>query len=977
MLNETFRANTITAVNDWLIGRDAEVGLLRDLVANVTAGNGGAVLVEGEEGIGKTALLRAGLADAATAGCRVAWAAADELGQRFPLGLMTDCLGPQRWSAGPGTGGDGRAAGPLIPAGDPVLAAIEQLLAAVDRWCAVSPVVVVTEDLQWADEASVLAWHRLSRAAEQMPLLVAGSMRPVPVREDLARLRRAVLSRGGSVVPLKPLPAARMADLAGRLAGGQPGPRLTALMDQAGGNPLYARELADALVREGRVRVRGGVAELVGKLARVGMSASLAEMIKGRLGALEEAAVAALRWAAVLGQEFSVTDLEVVTERRAGELMGVVAEAVTAGVIAEAGAQLAFRHGLIRQVLYEGMPQSLRAALHMQAARALAAAGRTPARVAAHLVAAPDLTESWVWDWLIQAVSVLIHQAPQVAAGLLRRALAELADDDPRCEPLEAALVQVAFLLSQLEEVARVGKKMLARGLEPDRQAEVAWLVARAIWRNDQPAEAIDMIRHALATPGVSQTPASRLHVLHALILVPKQPGEAEQITRRVLASAERNGDRFVLGYALHAMAYLNEYRNDSGAALAYGDRALAVLGDDQQTTDLRLLLMKNKLQTLNLMGRHAEAIGMAQDALALTERAGSPRIAAIRTSAAVVYFTAGQWDDALAELESVIGTEAGPPLAHGLAALIAGHRNDPAAADEHLAAVAGISAYQAAFQGYFSGREIFLFLARALAAERADRLEDAVAAIAPCLDPSVAELMPGRYALLPALTRLALAAGHTTTATAAQAAASEAHREPLPGQIAAADYCRGLVQADPAPLLAAADSYRSSGQPLDRAQALEDAAALLAGQDDVDAAHAAFTEALSIYEMLGAEWDIQRAGTRLRRLGIRRGARGTRPRPATGWDALTPTEVRVAHLVADGQSNPDIADQLVLSRNTVQTHVSHILAKLGARSRAEIVREALQHPAAREHAPATSPVTATNDAHRASRLADVSHQAM
>jgi len=67
---------------------------------------------------------------------------------------------------------------------------------------------------------------------------------------------------------------------------------------------------------------------------------------------------------------------------------------------------------------------------------------------------------------------------------------------------------------------------------------------------------------------------------------------------------------------------------------------------------------------------------------------------------------------------------------------------------------------------------------------------------------------------------------------------------------------------------------------------------------------------------------------------------------------ALTPTEKKIAYLVGDGQANPDIAAELWLSRNTVQTHVSHILAKLSARSRVEIAREALQHPPAREHAP-------------------------
>ena len=95
-------------------------------------------------------------------------------------------------------------------------------------------------------------------------------------------------------------------------------------------------------------------------------------------------------------------------------------------------------------------------------------------------------------------------------------------------------------------------------------------------------------------------------------------------------------------------------------------------------------------------------------------------------------------------------------------------------------------------------------------------------------------------------------------------------------------------------------------------------------------------------------------AGPRsLTRLGPRRdldktGHHGHTGREAIGWQALTPTETKIAYLIARGQSNPDIAAELFLSRNTVQSHVSHILAKLGARSRAGIVREALDHPAAR-----------------------------
>ena len=93
----------------------------------------------------------------------------------------------------------------------------------------------------------------------------------------------------------------------------------------------------------------------------------------------------------------------------------------------------------------------------------------------------------------------------------------------------------------------------------------------------------------------------------------------------------------------------------------------------------------------------------------------------------------------------------------------------------------------------------------------------------------------------------------------------------------------------------------------------------------------------MSVYADLAATWDTRRAAARLRPHGIRLGVRGARRRPQTGWDALTETEIRVAELVATGRSNPAIAARLMLSRRTVETHVSHILAKLQARSRREI----------------------------------------
>ena len=196
---------------------------------------------------------------------------------------------------------------------------------------------------------------------------------------------------------------------------------------------------------------------------------------------------------------------------------------------------------------------------------------------------------------------------------------------------------------------------------------------------------------------------------------------------------------------------------------------------------------------------------------------------------------------------------------------------------------------------------------------------------------------------LLP-LVRLMLETGDTASAAkAAVAARKEAEREPLRVRVVIADQCSSLVAGDAAAALTAAEYYEVTGRVPDQAAALEDAAALMARQGDATAARRALATALELYEELGATWDVSRAVARLREYGIRRTRAISAHRPQTGWGSLTPTETKVASLVAEGQSNPDIAAQLFLSRNTVQTHVSHILTKLGARSRAEVIRMAMQ----------------------------------
>jgi DNA-binding NarL/FixJ family response regulator len=949
------------------VGRASELALLAGLGRGLAAGTGGAVLVEGEQGIGKSALLRAGLS---APGITTFWAAADELGQHFPLSLMRDVLG----AAFPVLAAASVPVAAAVFAGNPVLGAAERVLEAVDRLCAAGPVLLVAEDLQWADEASVLVWHRLCRLTGQLPLLVAGSGRAGTGRADLELLRQGVSARGGTVISLGPLGASDVSLLAEPVVGGPPGRRLAGLLGHAGGNPLYARELADELVRDGRVRLAAGVADVApatpggsgGPAAPGQVPASLAAAVAGRLGRLPAEAYTALRWAAVLGQEFSVTDLSVVTGRSTAELITTVDTAQAAGVVTASGTRLAFRHGVCRQVLYEGMPAAVRAALHLQAAGALAAAGAAAERVAAQLAADPGAVRwaagGWAADWLRGAAPELAFRAPQAAASLLTAALAQLPDGAPGRDELEGRLVAVSYLLGRHAEVQERGGRLIAQAA-PAVAAETAWLVAYSLMQTGQAQRSGAVIRAALGAPDVDPALAARLQSLLAVSLYRLgAPAQAEAAATAGLAAAERAGEPLAAGYALHVLSLTSRSGADHDGRLRYIERALAVIGDEPRATDLRLLLLSNYVFTLIDLDRHDEAVAVVRDALVLAEQAGTPRLRQLRVAAALAYFEGGQWDEALAELEPEQDPGGGQPAQnyypvqrHGILALIAGHRDERGTAGEHLAAVAGED-----FSNHSAwGNASVLVLARALAAEQAGGAGPAGAAgaagtagaagaaaavAATALAERGGEVMPGRFLVLPTLTRLALAAGdRELAAAAAAAAAGDAAREVAPARVAhAAAHCRGLVTGDAAALLLVAAYHQACGRGPEQAAATADAAAAAAAAGDLAAARRALTAASALYAELGARWDLRAAADRLRPYGVRRGrAAGRRPaadRPGSGgWGTLTPTEVTVARQVAAGRSNSDIAAALFLSRNTVQTHVSHILGKLGVSSRAEI----------------------------------------
>ena len=926
-----------------LIGRESETAMLTGLIREVAKGRGSSVLIEGEPGIGKSALVRTAAAEAPEVGCQVFWGAGDELGQALPLLPFIDGLHVREPSANPRRNtivgllrGEVTAdRGTDVPA---VLA--EQLLALVAEQCAVRPTILVIDDLQWADQASITLWGRLARSARQVPLLLVGMMRPVPQRDDLLALRRVV--DDAARLQLTGLTGVAVTDLVAGLAGGKPDDGLLRLADGAAGNPLYLTELVAALDRSSGLTItEEGTAELAGGSAPNSLSAAIADRLGFVAGPVREV----LRAAALLGAEFAVRDLAIVLGRSVADLIPAVDEACAVGVLAESGHGLGFRHPLIRAALYDDMPTPVRAAWHRDAGRALAEAGASADRVARQLLRATgepggpaEPVDEWMLNWLARSADQLVGRAPGVAAELLTRAVAGSPAGSPQHGWLASRLADALYRIGDLAEAEQVANRALEHAVDPDHLVDLHWTLAQCRMLAGESAESLAMLDRALAAPGISARHRARLLVLAARTRsILGQVETAGQIATSALAAAAEAEDDWAMGWALHVLSLVTAVQGRMAGALPLFDRALAVTQSDPALTDLRLLLQINKAVTLGNLDRYEEALAVAGQARHLADQVGTAiRLAQAHGALGQLLFETGRWDEALAELEIVPEDLKAPAAACcelGIAALISFHRGEIGTARRHLAAA--VPHAQRLGQRPIGS----LALARSLDCEQDGALPEALAALTDAFDGNTEEVEEIEDLLADAV-RLATQAGDVSTAQAiAGHAAALAVESEIPHRHANALYCDGLLDHDASRLLTAAERYDDADRPLLRAKALEAAAERFVGADDRGQAREAFTRAVEAYTSLGAAADVARLQATFRAHGIRRGPHAKHRRARNGWDSLTATEIKIAAFVEEGLSNPEIAARLLLSRRTVATHVSHILKKLDVHSRTDIAR--------------------------------------
>ncbi|MGI5155922.1 ATP-binding protein [Microbispora sp. CA-102843] len=379
-----------------LVGREPHLRRIAERLDDLRRGVGGVFLVSGESGIGKTRLAEAAASMAAERGAAVAWSRCVEGSGApafWPWIQALNALGADRALATDSALGTGEAAqtgeaggdlaqlahrlsdGDRTDTADPDTARFllhDSVARALTRRASAAPVLVVVEDLHWADAASLKLLTFLGADLHRVPLLVLATVRPEPavdrqaLTEALGELTR---QRGTERLAVTPLAPEQIADYLREAGWAGPGPELaSALHDRTGGNPFFLGELLRLLTSthpDGRV----GVADVLALAVPDGVR----DVINQRVSRLPEDSQTLLRAAAVIGRDVDADVLETATGVGGARVMMLLEPAVAIGLLIEVdgGWDYRFSHALVQEALYSGLSRRQRAQLHGRVGEAI------------------------------------------------------------------------------------------------------------------------------------------------------------------------------------------------------------------------------------------------------------------------------------------------------------------------------------------------------------------------------------------------------------------------------------------------------------------------------------------------------------------------------------------------------------------------------------------------------------------------------
>ncbi|MFI6868493.1 ATP-binding protein [Nocardia sp. NPDC050406] len=800
-----------------------------------------------------------------------------------------------------------------------------EILTLLESSTAAQPVVLILEDLHWADDSSreLLAFLAANLVAHEV-LLVA------TYRPGAPALRRllAEVARNPGVRTLTPGPLSQheVGRQLAALLGREPERALVArVFARSAGNPLFVAALCSS---------------------PEDTPAQVSELLLAFRSGLSESALTALRIAAVAGSPVGHELLEAATELPERELNSALRELIDQRLLVAADTGYDFHHVLLKQALYADLLPVEQRRLHarlatlLRATPNLLAAERYSAELAEHARAGGELGLAVAASW-DAATSAERAGAQSERLRHLKRVL-DLWDKVP--EAAEALAVERLDVLEAVVDSCirgAAGDGGVAAAEEAiaavDASADPRWAARlhchRATLRNrDGQGGRDDLVRALELLPAEPPTPlrAEAQVELAGTLLFAGQPEDSARYAESALAVGEALA---VPSLVARAHAYLGLAATDPAAAVRHFASAHAAADDPRTLLDV--VAWESAL--LVSTGAYPEAIGAIQQGLrAAHETFRFAEHGPVLTVKWVQALNAlGRWDEALDLVEETLAE----PLAPLSAAVLRLNRAEIAMARGHLdAARADVDAAGELLRDSPWAGQYHLELggARGRLALAADAVDDAAAILAETVAAeSIARHPREAWALLALGVRIP---GLSTLL------ADIATRLPCPTPVAAAyrsSYTAGLTD-NSSDWADAVQRWSALRQPYQEAESLLGAAEAELAQGDRDAGRSALRQAAAVAATLGATTLVESA----RRLAARARltldtAPSAPPPPSFG---LTPRELDVLRLVAAGSTNRRIAERLFISANTAGVHVSRILTKLGVASRTEAAAAAHRH---------------------------------
>jgi hypothetical protein len=572
-------------------GRADELRLIGALVTAVAERRGGVLVIEGPPGIGKSRLLTEVLALAEKGGVRALFGEAFEYQQTVPFfSLFMATL-----RADPPVG-DVEALRQLGGSADLRYWVVHDLADAIDAAAAQTPLVIVLEDIHWADNSTLLALRSLAVRPDVAVLWVVtartGAGGPA-MQETMSVLQRA----NATFLRLAAMTPDAVADMVQDTVRAKADVSLLNLAAKAHGNPFLVSELVRGLGEEDRLTVNSGRAVATGYALPRRLGAGMQQ----RLDLLSDSASEVVRVAAVLPDRFSAGLLAVMLERSPASLMSALEEAVRADLLVEDGERLRFRHDLLREATRQSLPQSLRRAMERQSASVMLGMGAAPVEVATQLARSAEPGDREAIDALRQAAQSVGHSDASAAADLCERALELSPADDAERGSLVAETVGWLNRASRYGEAEELAVVALSQAASPEVEAEIR-LRLPTHTKHSSP-QRVEENRRALQLSGISEVTRTRhLAWLAYNLVLQDKSGHWRTAADEAAAAAAATGDLEATiiaevthalldsgeGYAARALGRLEQlrplaYTNETALAHAYAGmfhaNLLAVVG--------------------------------------------------------------------------------------------------------------------------------------------------------------------------------------------------------------------------------------------------------------------------------------------------------------------------------------------------------------------------------------------------------------